>query len=108
MVSRLAQSHFKRQIRRMIERLISEKRLSFLNKNTVRYTDRANETSDFTFAQFANHIVTTLVTTMDNNKTANSIASSIELNVLSAMSGIGISDETVVEVLKEKYKELNK
>ena len=108
MVSRLVQWRFKGQVQGMIKRLISEKRLVFLNENTVRYTDRDNETSDLTFTQFANHIVTTLVTTMGNNKTANSIASSVGLNALSAMSGIGISDETVVEVLKEKYKEVRK
>ena len=108
MVSRLVQRQFKGQVQGMIKRLISEKRLVFLNENTVRYTDRANEISDLTYDEFANHIITTLVTTIDNNKTANSIASSIGLNVLSAMSGVGISDETVAEVLKEKYKELNK
>ena len=108
MISRLVQRRFKGQVQGMIERLISEKRLSFLNEHTVRYTDRANETSDLTFTQFANHVITQLVTTLDNNKTANSIASSIGLNALSAMSGIGISDETVIEVLKEKYKEIRK
>ncbi len=103
MVTKILEWYFKQQTRSMIRRLMSENRLMFLNKNSLKYTDRANSKVTYSFPAFAKFIVSGLLVSVDSNKKINKMAKSMGGDVLSSIVIAGISEENVIEVLNEEY-----
>lgn len=102
MVSGLIKNSYKRMFKNQINRAIKEKRLEFVDKDTLRYKDRAGTTKIYSFKAFSTAMVTAFVAHTSNDESVKKAEKQFGMNV-GILSSMGLSDDTFLEALYDVY-----
>jgi hypothetical protein len=104
LVTGLIKNSYKRMFKKQINKVISEKRLEFVDDKTIRYTDKTGTTRIYSFKTFSTAMVVAFIAHTSNDESVKKAEKSFGMNV-GILSSMGLSDDTFLEALNEVYQE---